>query len=201
MGVGSGSLGLLVFAYLKYRTIDISLQRFTRVASQSSFLQQDRATALLLPFADIAIAHFACLLSMYYLPALLWATVGLNAASVPTMWTGMIGLLFLSALMFRGPLASVASVVVAPIAAGIAVGQWMPSMFTYGNLPLVYAITSSLMSIGMFWKTGVLSKGVARWCSLWLYGLVTLGFFYLTPMTILSSLISLATAVWLAKSY
>ncbi len=176
MGVATGCLSLITYGYLSYRKTEISLKRFAKLNNQDSFVQNDRVTALLLPLADVAMAHFASFIALYYVPGMLWATVGLDAGAAPAMWTWMLGLLFIAAIMFRGPLASVGCVLVAPVAAGIAVGQWMPSMFTYANLPLVYAVNVIGDVDPGFSRATEANKNLARTCSLWLYGLIALGF-------------------------
>ncbi len=123
MGVATGCLSLITYGYLSYRKTEISLKRFAKLNNHDSFVQNDRVTALLLPLADVAMAHFVSFIALYYVPGMLWATVGLDAGAAPAMWTWMLGLLFIAAMMFRGPLASVGCVLVAPVAAGIAVGN------------------------------------------------------------------------------
>lgn len=200
VGAVTGVIGIATYAILQYRQVDISIGRFLRFDSASSFLQSSRFSAIALPLADVAIIQFVFLVCVYYLPLLLWATATLNIAIVPSAWWLMLGLTAASAVVFRGPVVTIGNALVAPVAAGVAIGQFFPAFFTYENLPLVYAITSSAIVTVLFRRVNSSDRTLISACSLWLYGLLMLGFINLAPLTMAGSLIALATICWLGRA-
>lgn len=200
VGVVTGVVGIVTHAILQYRQIDISISRFVRLDSNNSFLLQNRFAAILLPLADVAIIQFVFLVCVYYLPLLLWSTATLDIALVPSAWWLVLGLTTAAAAIFRGPLVTIGNVLIAPVAAGIAVGQFLPGFFTYENLPLIYAITSSAMLAILNQRVNAGNRMLIRSCSLWLYGLVILSFINLAPLTMVGSLIALLAICWLGRA-
>lgn len=200
VGIVTGVIGIATYAILQYHKVDISIGRFMRLDTNKNFLLQNRLSAILLPLADVAIIQFVFLVCVYYLPLLLWATATLNIAMVPSGWWLMLGLTVAAAAVFRGPVVTIGNVLIAPVAAGIAVGQFFPAFFTYENLPLVYAITSSAILAILFRRVNSNDRNLISACSLWLYGLLMLGFINLAPLTMVGSMIALSTICWIGRA-
>jgi len=200
VGIITGVIGIATYAILQHCQFDISIGRFLRLDSSNSLIMPNRFSAILLPFADVATIHFVCLLCVYYLPLLLWATATLNIAMVPSGWWLVLALTAVAAAIFRGPVVTIGNVLIAPVVAGIAVGQFFPAFFTYESLPLVYAITSSAILAVLFRRVNVSHRILAGACSLWLYGLLMLGFINLAPLTMAGSLIAMSTIYWLGRA-
>ena len=200
VGVITGVVGIATYAILQYRQVDISISQFLRLESNSSILSQNRFSAILLPLADVATIQFVFLVCVYYLPLLLWSTATLNIALVPNAWWIVLGLTVAAAAIFRGPVVTIGNILIAPVAAGIAVGLFFPTFFTYENLPLVYAITSSATLAVFYRRVNLSDRVLIGACSLWLYGMLMLGFINLAPLTMVGSLVALLTIYWLGRA-
>ncbi len=186
----TGVISIASYFVMKIANIDLSIKRF---------VCPTRSIALLLPLADLALAHFVVLTSLCYLPTLLLATVMLNVASLPISWPIVFGLVGVSAFLFRGPLATSSVVLVSPLVAGVAVGCLVPNLFTHGNLPLIYSVTSVALTVLIRNRVRADRGILITLCSLWLSALVMLGFAYLSPITVASSLISLSAIYSLVR--
>jgi hypothetical protein len=200
IAIATGVIAMAAYKFIQYRSGDVSLDRFARRYDQDSQLLPNRLMALLLPLADVAIVQFVLLVITCYLPALLWATATLNISIVPVAWPVVLGLIVIAAVLFRGPLVTIGTVLISPIAAGVAVGQLVPVFFTHENLPLVYAIASTLMLLSLRGRVGAMGKAMTRICCFWLYGLIALGFVSLAPLTMVGATLALVSTYWLVQA-
>ncbi|MGV3485997.1 MAG: DUF2157 domain-containing protein [Planctomycetaceae bacterium] len=198
--VTAGTVAIASYAVLRHQRVDTSVSRFAAYGhSVHSFTCKSRMVAMVLPLADVALAVFVTLVSLAYLPSLLWATVTLNVQNLLAGWMPVCGLVGLAAVLFRGPLATVSLVLTGPIVAGAVVGHLAPSLFTYGNLPLIYALSSTATLALIHRRTQTAQASLLRICSLWLSALVVLGFTFLSPITLISSAVSLLAMFLLVK--
>lgn len=191
--VASGIVGIVLFAVLQAKKVDISLQRHQQLLVEGQLPHSNRFVALLLPLAGIATIQFIAFACMFYVPTLLWATIALDTAIATTAWWAVMGLTVTAAIVFRGPLVTLGAALFAPVAAGVLVGECLPSIFTYENLPLVYAIASAVTIAVLNRRVSSCDRWLVHACSLWLYGLVWLGFVMLAPLTLAGAAISLLT--------
>jgi len=189
--VVSGMIGITITGILRSLGVDISMRRFA-LANQTPEGVNAKTwwAVLMLPLGDLAMMHFAAFVSIYYVPAFLGATISLMTYVLPEGWAYVIGLIAVTAVIFRGPLAMASAAVMAPILAGIVIGHLVPTYFTHANLTVIYALTSLVMTIVVGHQTES-NPTARRVCSMWQYGLVTLAFLFISPTVITGGAIAL----------
>lgn len=200
LSIFSGVVMLSGYAFLRNTSTDTSVKRFLSYGqTKASFTCASPTIAIVLPLADLTLAIFITLVSLVYLPSLLWATLALNVDALRHEWLIVSGLVGLSAVMFRGAFATASSVLLAPIVAGVAIGCFAPSLFTYAHLPLIYAVTTCVLLTSIYQRVQTARPVLIVSCSLWLFGLVILGFAFISPTTLIGSAISLVAVFLLVR--
>jgi len=195
--VACGVSTLCVFLVMKKLGVAISAHRFVAYGQPGDGSRcPTPLAALLLPLADLTLAIFAVIVAAFYLPALGWATIALDVSVLPPAWTIVAGIIAVAAVLFRSPITLSTASFFAPIVAGVGVGCLLPGWFDFETLPLVYALTSAAVLLTVRHRAASMMSITVAISSVWLAILTTSGLVYLSPMTLLSSAIALAT-MWI----
>lgn len=195
LGVGtiSGVTGIAAYLLLRWKKINISLSRFSEIQSYEALRLPTRTAALALPLADVAMTHFIAIVVLHYLPAMVMATVTLKLTMIPAGWPIVFGLLAVAVLAFPGRFSTLVTALIAPIVAGVGVGQWLPDWFTYTNLPAIYAVASAVTMVALRNRIDRHDRAHTQNCSVWLYGLMVFSVVFQSPLVVAAALIAMAT--------
>jgi len=200
VAISSGVIGIAGYLLMKYQNIDLSRVRSALSSGVENAINPvSRLSVIVTPLADLATAHFIVLVTVCLLPSIVMATVTLQLDIVPPYWPIAFGLVAIYGFVFRNRLATTGIVVLAPIFAGIGVGQLYPEMFTFGHLPIVYSVTSA--ALAQWFRSRIVGgeRTMFAVCVAWMCVIIVIGFAYISPIALSSSLLSIASIYWVGK--
>ncbi len=158
-----------------------------------------RFASVVLPLADLSLAHFVLLATLCYVPSLLVATFALDSSGLPMGWPLVYAIVAIGAIVFRGPLTTSALLLISPVVAGVSVGCIAPSLFSYVNLPLIYTVTIGAMSLTVQYVTKSANSTSQSIYFTWLAALIALGAVCLQPVVLVSSVLAIVTLYLLSQ--
>jgi hypothetical protein len=130
----SGAIGIAGYLLMSRQKLAPAQARMTALSGMGDADGSGSLlAAILAPLSDLATAQFIALVTMYYLPSIAMATITLKLSLVPLHWPIVFGLVAVYGLAFRNDLATIGLVVLAPVFAGIGIGQWFPEVFMFGT--------------------------------------------------------------------
>ena len=155
-----------------------------------------RSDAFIGPVVDLALVQFVLIATVVYLPAFIWATLALDASTVLMDWKLIFAWVLVIASYYRSELAMLVLTIASPLVVGVGVGVVTPQYFSLEFLPLIYAATSGV-ALAITHRQFDRSLRLTSISSIWLVGLIAWGLFYLTPASLVGSLVSMAAIyVW-----
>ncbi len=192
LAMSTGVVTIMAYATLRARGIDATPRRLMTYHRQNQpFRCPSRFASVVLPLADLTLLVFTLIASVYFLPALVWATITLDVSILPLGGSVVVGIIGMGAVLFRSPVSTAAALLLGPVVAGVSVGVLAPQWFHYESLPLIYAVTSSCfltVATRSNWSRQPVTIFVG---SVWLAVIAPLAMLYLSPLVLVGSTIAI----------